>query len=107
MCHSYLVSSKTEYLGFCCLFRPMANPSTNPTHTFAWAVRKATMSWGALFSVMSLPLLLPLLIFLIQGTTAVSTGDLETYSNSMRAVLSMGGAMTVASVFLFPVVWRD
>jgi heme exporter protein B len=77
------------------------------TTTIIAAIIAQALTRGALFSVMSLPLLLPLLIFLIQGTTAVSTGDLETYANSMQAVLSMGGAMTIASLFLFPVVWRD
>ena len=77
------------------------------TTTIIAAIIAQAMSRGALFSVLSLPLLLPLLIFLIQGTTAVSTGDLETYRDSVRAVLSMGGMMTVASVWLFPVVWRD
>lgn len=77
------------------------------TTTIIAAIIAQAMTRGALFSVLSLPLLLPLLIFLIQGTTAVSTGDLAVYSNSLRAVLSMGGVMAVASILLFPVVWKD
>lgn len=77
------------------------------TTTIIAAIIAQAMTRGALFSVLSLPLLLPLLIFLIQGTTAVSTGDLEVYNNSLRAVLSMGGVMAVASILLFPVVWKD
>jgi heme exporter protein B len=77
------------------------------TTTIIAAIIAQAMTRGALFSVLSLPLLLPLLIFLIQGTTAVSTGDLAVYGNSLRAVLSMGGVMTVASALLFPVVWKD
>lgn len=77
------------------------------TTTIIAAIIAQALTRGALFSVLSLPLLLPLMIFLIQGTTAVSTGDLKVYSDSVRAILSMAGAMTVASVFLFPVVWRD
>ncbi|MCU0302744.1 MAG: heme exporter protein CcmB [Thermoanaerobaculales bacterium] len=75
--------------------------------TIIAAIIAQAMTRGALFSVLSLPLLLPLVIFLIQGTTAVSTGDLETYRNSLRAVLSMTGVMTIASAWLFPLVWRD
>jgi len=77
------------------------------TTTIIAAIIAQAMTRGALFSVLSLPLLLPLLIFLIQGTSAVSTGELETYTNSVRAVMSMAGVMTIASAWLFPVVWRD
>jgi heme exporter protein B len=75
--------------------------------TIIAAIIAQAMTRGALFSVLSMPLLLPLVIFLIQGTTAVSAGDLETYRDSLRAVLSMTGVMTIASAWLFPVVWRD
>ena len=75
--------------------------------TIIAAIIAQAMTRGALFSVLSLPLLLPLLIFLIQGTTAVSTGDLEIFGNSLRAVVSMGGMMTAASALLFPTVWND
>ena len=77
------------------------------TTTIIAAIIAQAMTRGALFSVLSLPLLLPLLIFLIKGTTAVSTGDLKVFGDSLRAVLSMGGVMAVASALLFPVVWRD
>jgi len=77
------------------------------TTTIIAAIIAQALTKGALFSVLSLPLLLPLLIFLIQGTTAVATGDLPTYSNSLRAILSMAGVMTITSALLFPVVWRD
>jgi heme exporter protein B len=77
------------------------------TTTIIAAIIAQALSRGALFSVLSLPLLLPLLIFLIQGTSAVATGDVATYGMSVRAVLSMAGMMTVASALLFPVVWRD
>ncbi|HSL19688.1 MAG TPA: heme exporter protein CcmB [Methylomirabilota bacterium] len=77
------------------------------TTTIVAAIIAQAITRGALFSVLSLPLLLPLLIFLIQGTAAVATGDLEVFGDSLRAVLSMGGAMTVASALLFPVVWTD
>lgn len=77
------------------------------TTTIIAAIIAQALTRGALFSVLSLPLLLPLLIFLIQGTTAVATGDLDTYRESLRAILSMAGAMTVFSALLFPVVWRD
>jgi heme exporter protein B len=77
------------------------------TTTIVAAIIAQAITRGALFSVLSLPLLLPLLIFLIQGTTAVATGDVTTYGDSLRAVLSMGGAMAVASALLFPAVWND
>jgi len=65
------------------------------------------MTRGALFTVLTVPLLLPLLIFAIQGTSAVAGGTLETVRSSLRAIVSLGGVMTVVSVLLFPVVWHD
>ncbi len=75
--------------------------------TIIAAIIARAMTRGALFSVLSLPLLLPLLIFLIQGTAAVADGSVETVTDTVRAVLSMGGIMTIVSAGLFPVVWSD
>jgi len=75
--------------------------------TIAAAIIARALTRGALFSVLSLPLLLPLLIFLIQGTAGAADGTAETVTNTLRAVLSMGGIMTIVSAMLFPVVWAD
>ena len=75
--------------------------------TIIAAIIARALTRGALFSVLSLPLLLPLLIFLIQGTAGAAEGTAETVSNTIRAVLSMGGIMTIVSAALFPVVWSD
>ena len=75
--------------------------------TIIAAIIARALTRGALFSVLSLPLLLPLLIFLIQGTAGAAEGTAETVTNSLRAVLSMGGIMTIVSAVLFPVVWSD
>ena len=77
------------------------------TTTMVAAIIARAMSRGALFSVLSLPLLLPLLIFLIQGTRAAVEGSAEGVSQALRAVVSLGGVMTVVSVVLFPVVWNE
>ena len=77
------------------------------TTTMVAAIIARAMSRGALFSVLSLPLLLPLLIFVIQGTAAASQGEVDGVLATLRAVISLGGIMTVLSVFLFPVVWND
>jgi len=75
--------------------------------TIVAAIIARALTRGALFSVLSLPLLLPLLIFLIQGTAGAADGTAETVINTLRAVLSMGGIMTIVSAMLFPVVWAD
>ena len=75
--------------------------------TIVAAIIARALTRGALFSVLSLPLLLPLLIFLIQGTAGAADGTAETVANTLRAVLSMGGIMTIVSAMLFPVVWAD
>ncbi len=75
--------------------------------TIVAAIIARALTRGALFSVLSLPLLLPLLIFLIQGTSGAAGGDADVVSNSIRAVVSMGGIMTIVSALLFPTVWND
>jgi heme exporter protein B len=75
--------------------------------TIIAAIIARALTRGALFSVLSLPLLLPLLIFLIQGTAGAADGTPETVENTLRAVLSMGGIMTIVSAALFPIVWSD
>jgi len=75
--------------------------------TIIAAIIARALTRGALFSVLSLPLLLPLMIFLIQGTAGAAEGTVDTVNNTIRAVLSMGGIMTIVSGALFPVVWSD
>jgi heme exporter protein B len=77
------------------------------TTTIIAAIISRALSRGALFSVLSLPLLLPLLIFLIQGTRAVCEGASAGVTEALRAVASFGGVMTVVSAWLFPAVWND
>ncbi|NOZ94687.1 MAG: heme ABC transporter permease CcmB [Acidobacteria bacterium] len=77
------------------------------TTTMVAAIIARAMTRGALFSVLSLPLLLPLMIFLIQGTRAAAEGSPDGVTQTLRAVISLGGVMTVVSVILFPVVWHE
>jgi len=77
------------------------------TTTMVAAIISRAMTRGALFAVLSLPLLLPLLIFAIQGTAAVSGGDPNTVRQSLRAIISLSGVMTVVSAALFPVIWSE
>jgi heme exporter protein B len=75
--------------------------------TIVAAIIAQALTRGALFSVLSLPLLLPLMIILVQGTTAAATAEVGTFADSIRAVLTMAGTMTVLSLWLFPVVWNE
>ena len=77
------------------------------TTTIVAAIVARAMTRGALFAVLSVPLMLPLLVFLIQGTRAAIEGGTTDVVSALRAVVSLGGVMTVASLFLFPVVWHD
>ena len=77
------------------------------TSTIVAAIIARAVGRGALFPVLALPLLLALMVFLIQGTTAVAEGSVATVQASLRAIVSLGGVMTVVSAFLFPVVWND
>jgi len=77
------------------------------TTTMVAAIISRAMTRGALFSVLSIPLLLPLIIFLIQGTRAVAEGEVDGVTNTLRAVISFAGVMTVVSALLFPMVWNE
>ncbi|NOZ77996.1 MAG: heme ABC transporter permease CcmB [Acidobacteria bacterium] len=77
------------------------------TTTIVAAIIARASSRGALFSVLSLPLLLPLLIFVIQGTRAVAEGSAQGAGSALRAVVSLGGVMTIVSIVLFPAVWNE
>jgi hypothetical protein len=58
--------------------------------------------------VLAVPLVLPMLIFLIQGTRmAALTADWANVLPALRAVVSLAGVTLVTSAFLFPVVWHD
>ena len=76
------------------------------TTTLVAAMIARAHAGGVLFTVLSLPLLLPLLIFLIQGTSGAVVGNVVQVTESIRATVALGGALTVVSVWLFPVVWR-
>jgi heme exporter protein B len=75
--------------------------------TIVAAIIARAMSRGALFAVLSMPLLLPLLIFAIQGTTGVASGDLEVVRQSVVAMISLTGAMAVVSAMVFPIIWAE
>lgn len=77
------------------------------TTTMVAAIISRAITRGALFSVLALPLLLPLLILVIQGTSAAARGELEGVRANLQAVISMGGLMTIVSIMLFPAVWND
>ena len=77
------------------------------TTTMVAAIIARAMTRGALFPVLSIPLLLPLLILAIEGTRAAAEGSTDVVLATLRAVGSFGGMMTVLSLLLFPVVWHD
>jgi len=77
------------------------------TTTMVAAIVARAMTRGALFAVLSVPLLLPLLVFLIQGTSGAVRGEVDVVWSALRATVSLGGVMTVVSAMLFPVVWHD
>jgi heme exporter protein B len=104
---SVLMAFRVEIAGWWLLLLVAGGYALAVTATIVAAIIARAMSRGALFSVLSLPLLLPLLIVLIQGTAAAAEGDLETTISSLRAVVSIGGVMTVVSAMLFPFVWGD
>ena len=104
---SVLMGFEVALMGWFVLLLAVGGYALGVTATIVAAIISRAMTRGALYSVLSLPLLLPLVIFLIQGTAAVSDGSIETVRSSVRAVVSLGGVMTVVSAFVFPVVWNE
>ncbi len=102
-----LMGLEIQLLGWFVLVLVLGGYALAVTTTIVAAIIARAMTRGALFSVLSLPLLLPLLIFVIQGTTGAIQADLELVRSTVPAVLSYGGIMTVLSAWLFPVVWAE
>ena len=102
-----LMGLEIQLLGWFLLVLLLGGYALAVTTTIIAAIIARAMTRGALFSVLALPLLLPLLIFVIQGTTGAAEADLEVVRSTVRATLSFGGIMTVVSAVLFPVVWSE
>lgn len=78
------------------------------TSTFVAAIIARASGSNALFAILALPLLLPLLVAVIAGTRAAAgSTELAAVFPALRAIVSLGGVTMVTAVFLFPVVWRD
>ncbi len=65
-------------------------------------------SRGALFTVLSFPLLLPLLISAISGTQAtLAPGDVAGAWGPAQVLLAYAVAMVTVALMLFPVIWTE
>jgi len=63
---------------------------------------------GALFSVLSFPILLPLLFSAVAGTRSASENpDFSAGMEAVRVVVSFAGVVTTAGFLLFEPVWRE
>lgn len=77
------------------------------TTIIAAIVAKASIK-GALFTVLSFPILLPLLIAVINITrAAISGGDFSDISSAVQLLIAYDVVMTTLSVMLFDFVWRQ
>ncbi len=77
------------------------------TTIIAAIVSKARVK-GALFAVLSFPILLPLLITVIQGTNLAFDGSKFSQGlNELKFLISYCGVMGVGSFLLFDYVWRE
>jgi heme exporter protein B len=78
------------------------------TATIVAAIIARASGSGTLFAILTVPLALPLLVFLIQGTRAAAQAEaVAAVFPALRAIVSLAGVTLVASVYLFPVVWHD
>jgi heme exporter protein B len=78
------------------------------TSTMVAAIISRASGSTTLFAILSVPLVLPLLVMLIQGTRAAAgSAAIAAVLPALRGVVSLGGATLIISVYLFPVVWHD
>ncbi|MFH1177297.1 MAG: heme exporter protein CcmB [Acidobacteriota bacterium] len=76
--------------------------------TIVAAIISRASGSGTLFAVLTVPLVLPLLVVLIQGTRAAAGSEaLAAVFPAVRAIVSLAGAQLIASILLFPVVWHE
>ncbi len=63
---------------------------------------------GAIFSVLSLPLLIPLVLILARTTRAsLVTGQMQGFGNDVAALIGFAGVTITAGIVLFDFIWQD
>jgi len=78
------------------------------TSTLVAAIISRASGSGTLFAILTVPIALPLLVVLIQGTrAAAASAALAAVLPALQAIVSLAGVQLVASLYLFPVVWHD
>jgi len=78
------------------------------TATIVAAIIARASGSTTLFAILSVPLVLPLLVMLIQGTrAAAASSELASVLPALQGIVSLGGAVIIVSVYLFPAVWHD
>ena len=76
--------------------------------TFIAAIISKASSKGALFSILSLPVLLPVLITSIQGTKIVLFSDrIDLIYPEIKILFAYAVIITTASILLFDFIWRE
>lgn len=75
--------------------------------TLVAAIIARSTSRGALFAVLSLPILIPMLVTAVRGTAlALSGSGWERGTAPLQALLAYAVTMLVTSLFLFATVWE-
>ena len=76
--------------------------------TFTAALVSKASAKGALFAVLSIPLLLPPLIAAVSGTqVAAREEDFKAGADFVRVLIAYDGVVTTAAFALFDAVWRE
>jgi heme exporter protein B len=76
--------------------------------TLIAAIIARSSSRGALFAVLSFPLLIPMLVTAVRGTALTLAGSgWERTMAPLQTLLAYAAAMFVSSLFLFGIVWEE
>lgn len=95
-------------LGLFALVLLLGNLGLTGSTTIIAAMVSQASARGALFTVLSFPLLLPLLISTIEGTRlALSQASLASTWPSLQVLVAYAVAMVTVSLMLFPAIWTE
>ncbi len=103
-----MMGMQVAHLGYLLLVLILGGLGLSGVTTVVAAIVTQTNARGALFAVLSFPLLLPLLVACIQGSQAALVGgELAAIWPNVQLLFAYCVATVTASVLIFPAVWTE
>jgi heme exporter protein B len=91
-----------------CLVLILGTAGLSGVATMLGAIVSQADRKGAIFSVLSLPLMFPLILILVRTTrAALIDGFIENYLNDFWALFGYAGVTITAGILLFDYIWEE